>query len=73
MMYFRCKWLPIYQKIIKKYLDAFQFIKNVLRDCQEIFYREAEPVNYPTVSQKDKHFKTGLLMLQHIKTLEVLN
>ena len=47
----------------EKHLDAFQFIKNVSRDWQEIFYLEAEFGNYLTAARKAIILKTGLLML----------
>ncbi|GIZ14993.1 alpha-glucosidase [Capnocytophaga catalasegens] len=38
-----------------KYLDAFQFIKDVPVDWQKSIYLEAEPGRYITVARKDKH------------------
>ncbi|MDO4880553.1 MAG: glycoside hydrolase family 97 protein [Capnocytophaga sp.] len=39
----------------EKYLDAFQFIKDVPVDWQKSIYLEAEPGRYITVARKDKH------------------
>ena len=38
----------------EKYLDAFQFIKDVAVDWQQSIYLEAEPGDYLTVARKDK-------------------
>ncbi|MDO4229238.1 MAG: glycoside hydrolase family 97 protein [Capnocytophaga sp.] len=38
-----------------KFMDAFQFIKDVPVDWQESIYLEAEPGRYITVARKDKH------------------
>lgn len=39
----------------ERYLDAFQFIKDVPLDWQESRYLEAEPGDYITVVRKDKN------------------
>ena len=39
----------------KKYMDAFQFIKDVPVDWQKSVYLEAEPGRYITIARKDKH------------------
>jgi hypothetical protein len=38
----------------EKYLDAFQFIKEVAVDWQESVYLEAEPGDYLTIARKEK-------------------
>lgn len=38
----------------EKYLDAFQFIKEVAVDWQESIYLEAEPGDYLTIARKEK-------------------
>lgn len=45
----------------EKYLDAFQFIKDVPLDWQESLYLEAEPGDYLTVVRKDKHSENWFL------------
>ena len=39
----------------EKYMDAFQFIKDVPVDWQKSVYLEAEPGRYITIARKDKH------------------
>ena len=39
----------------KKFMDAFQFIKDVPVDWQKSVYLEAEPGRYITIARKDKH------------------
>ncbi len=39
----------------EKYLDAFQFIKDVATDWQQSIYLEAEPGDYVTVARKEKN------------------
>ena len=48
-------------KNYEKYLDAFQFIKDVPADWQESIYIEAEPGDYLTVVRKDKHSENWFL------------
>ena len=45
----------------EKYLDAFQFIKDVPLDWQESIYLEAEPGDYLTVVRKDKNSENWFL------------
>lgn len=45
----------------EKYLDAFQFIKDVPVDWQESKYLEAEPGDYLTVARKDKNSENWFL------------
>lgn len=45
----------------EKYLDAFQFIKDVPVDWQESKYLEAEPGDYLTVARKDKKSENWFL------------
>jgi len=45
----------------EKYLDAFQFIKDVPVDWQESKYLEAEPGDYLTVVRKDKNSESWFL------------
>lgn len=45
----------------EKYLDAFQFIKEVPVDWQESIYLEAEPGDYITVARKDKNSEDWFL------------
>ena len=45
----------------EKYLDAFQFIRDVADDWQESKYLEAEPGDYLTVARKDKHSENWFL------------
>lgn len=45
----------------EKYLDAFQFIKDVPVDWQESKYLEAEPGDYLTVVRKDKNSERWFL------------
>ncbi|VXC02768.1 Glucan 1,4-alpha-glucosidase SusB [Flavobacterium sp. 9AF] len=45
----------------EKYLDAFQFIKDVPVDWQDSKYLEAEPGDYLTVVRKDKHSENWFL------------
>ncbi|MBJ7881120.1 glycoside hydrolase family 97 protein [Gelidibacter salicanalis] len=45
----------------EKYLDAFQFIKDVPADWQTSKYLEAEPGDYLTVVRKDKHSENWFL------------
>ena len=39
----------------EKFMDAFQFIKDVPVDWQKSVYLEAEPGRYITIARKDKH------------------
>ncbi len=45
----------------ERYLDAFQFIKEVPLDWQESIYLEAEPGDYLTVVRKDKNSESWYL------------
>lgn len=45
----------------EKYLDAFQFIKDVAVDWQDSKYLEAEPGDYLTVARKDKKSENWFL------------
>ncbi|WP_010231721.1 glycoside hydrolase family 97 protein [Gillisia marina] len=45
----------------ERYLDAFQFIKDVPLDWQESIYLEAEPGDYLTVVRKDKNSESWFL------------
>ena len=45
----------------EKYMDAFQFIKDVPVDWQESIYLEAEPGDYITVVRKDKNSENWFL------------
>ena len=45
----------------EKYMDAFQFIKDVPVDWQESVYLEAEPGDYITVARKDKNSENWFL------------
>lgn len=45
----------------ERYLDAFQFIKDVPADWQESIYLEAEPGDYLTVVRKDKNTERWFL------------
>ncbi len=45
----------------EKYLDAFQFIKDVPVDWQDSKYLEAEPGDYLTVARKDKNSESWFL------------
>jgi len=45
----------------ERYLDAFQFIKDVPADWQESIYLEAEPGDYLTVVRKDKNSEAWFL------------
>jgi len=45
----------------ERYLDAFQFIKDVPADWQESIYLEAEPGDYLTVVRKDKNSENWFL------------
>lgn len=45
----------------EKYIDAFQFIKDVPTDWQKSLYLEAEPGDYLTVARKDKHSECWFL------------
>ncbi len=45
----------------ERYLDAFQFIKDVPADWQESIYLEAEPGDYLTVVRKDKNSESWFL------------
>jgi hypothetical protein len=45
----------------EKYLDAFQFIKDVAVDWQDSKYLEAEPGDYLTVARKDKNSENWFL------------
>lgn len=45
----------------ERYLDAFQFIKDVPADWQESIYLEAEPGDYLTVARKDKNSESWFL------------
>ena len=45
----------------ERYLDAFQFIKEVPVDWQESIYLEAEPGDYLTVARKDKNSESWFL------------
>jgi hypothetical protein len=45
----------------EKYLDAFQFIKDVPSDWQKSIYLEAEPGDYLTVVRKDKNSENWFL------------
>ncbi|MCA6422802.1 MAG: glycoside hydrolase family 97 protein [Flavobacterium sp.] len=45
----------------EKYLDAFQFIKDVAVDWQDSKYLEAEPGDYLTVARKDKQSENWFL------------
>ncbi|WP_293892769.1 glycoside hydrolase family 97 protein [Flavobacterium sp.] len=45
----------------EKYIDAFQFIKDVAVDWQDSRYLEAEPGDYLTVARKDKHSEKWFL------------
>ena len=45
----------------EKYLDAFQFIKDVPADWQESIYLEAEPGDYLTIARKDKNSENWFL------------
>jgi hypothetical protein len=45
----------------ERYLDAFQFIRDVADDWQESKYLEAEPGDYLTVARKDKHSENWFL------------
>ena len=45
----------------EKYMDAFQFIKDVALDWQESKYLEAEPGDYLTVVRKEKHSEKWFL------------
>ena len=42
-------------EIYEKFMDAFQFIKDVPVDWQKSVYLEAEPGRYITIARKDKH------------------
>lgn len=48
-------------KNYEKYLDAFQFIRDVPVDWQESIYLEAEPGDYLTVVRKDKNSENWFL------------
>jgi hypothetical protein len=43
----------------EKYMDAFQFIKDVAVDWDESIYLEAEPGDYLTVARKAKRRNRG--------------
>ncbi|TVZ25882.1 glycosyl hydrolase family 97 [Gillisia sp. Hel_I_86] len=45
----------------ERYLDAFQFIKDVPADWQESIYLEAEPGDYLTIARKDKKSESWFL------------
>ncbi|RKS55859.1 glycosyl hydrolase family 97 [Gillisia mitskevichiae] len=45
----------------ERYLDAFQFIKDVPADWQESIYLEAEPGDYLTIARKDKNSESWFL------------
>lgn len=45
----------------EKYLDAFQFIKDVPLDWQKTMYLEAEPGDYITVARQDKNSENWFL------------
>jgi glucan 1,4-alpha-glucosidase len=45
----------------EKYIDAFQFIKDVALDWQESKYLEAEPGDYLTVARKEKNSEKWFL------------
>lgn len=45
----------------EKYLDAFQFIKDVPADWQESIYLEAEPGDFLTIARKDKNSESWFL------------
>ncbi|MFN3640724.1 MAG: glycoside hydrolase family 97 C-terminal domain-containing protein, partial [Flavobacterium sp.] len=45
----------------ERYLDAFQFIKDVPVDWQESVVLEAEPGDYITIARKDKHSEDWFL------------
>jgi len=45
----------------ERYLDAFQFIKDVPADWQESIYLEAEPGDYLTIARKEKNSESWFL------------
>jgi len=45
----------------ERYLDAFQFIKDVPADWQDSKYLEAEPGDYLTIARKDKNSESWFL------------
>ncbi len=58
----------------EKYLDAFQFIKDVAADWQESKYLEAEPGDYLTVARKEKNGERwflGAITDENARTSEI--
>ena len=58
----------------ERYLDAFQFIKDVPADWQKSIYLEAEPGDYLTVVRKDKNSESwflGAITDEHPRTTEI--
>lgn len=58
----------------ERYLDAFQFIKDVPLDWQESRYLEAEPGDYITVVRKDKNSENwflGAITDEHSRTTDI--
>lgn len=58
----------------EKYLDAFQFIKEVPADWQTSKYLEAEPGDYLTVARKDKNSESwfvGAITDENPRTTEI--
>ena len=58
----------------ERYLDAFQFIKDVPADWQKSIYLEAEPGDYLTIARKDKKSEDwyiGLITDENARTTEI--
>ncbi|MFI3240567.1 MAG: glycoside hydrolase family 97 catalytic domain-containing protein, partial [Bacteroidales bacterium] len=53
-MYSPLQMAADFPETYEKYMDAFQFIKDVALDWDESYYLEAEPMEYVTIARKTK-------------------
>ena len=57
----------------ERFMDAFQFIKDVAIDWDETKYLEAEPGDYITIARRAKEPMTGISAAQLMKTVILPN